>query len=127
MAIKHIILKSGERLIANVQEMIFEDKVVGYFFEKPCVVSVATPEMQPPKSGKEKMPIDVSLYPWIPFGKDTQVPIALDWVVTFVEPVDMLFEMYQKNVLEISVDWNSGMNYSKNVDGDENGECKNCR
>lgn len=125
MAIKHIVLKSGERLIANAQEMVFEGKTVGYYFEKPCVVSVAGPEMQPKKPGKEKTAIDVSLYPWIPFGKDVQVPIPLDWVVTMVEPVDMLFEMYQKNVLESTSEWNSGMNYSN--EDEENGECKTCR
>lgn len=125
MAIKHAILKSGERLIANVQEMVLEEKTVGYYFEKPCIVSVIGADNQPKQSGREKTPIDVSLYPWIPFGKDVYVPIPLDWVVTLVEPVDMLYEMYQKNVLESSSDWNSGMNRLN--EEEENGGCKTCR
>lgn len=124
MTIKHALLKSGERLIANIQEMVLEEKIVGYYFEKPCIVSVMGPDNEPKRSGMEKTAIDVSLYPWIPFGKDKYVAIPLDWVVTLVDPVDMLLEMYQKNVLESTSDWSSGMNRS---DEEENGQCLNCR
>jgi hypothetical protein len=115
MAVKHVILKSGERLIANVQEMIFEDKTVGYYLEKPCIVNVDQSKLESEKSTT----FDVSLYPWIPFGKDTHIPTPLDWVVTIVEPVDMLLEMYKQNVLESNSKWNSGMNHSN--EGDQNG------
>ena len=41
MSIKLLVLKSGEDLVADVQEMVVEDKVVGYFLNKPCVVKMA--------------------------------------------------------------------------------------
>jgi hypothetical protein len=119
MAVKHVILKSGERLIANVQEMVFEDKTVGYYLEKPCVVNIDYSKLKSGESNNKKTSFDVSLYPWIPFSKDTHIPTPLDWVVTIVEPVDMLLEMYKQNVLESNSEWNSGMNHS-NV-GDQNG------
>ena len=41
MSIKLLVLKSGEDLVADVQEMVVEDKVVGYFLNKPCVVKMS--------------------------------------------------------------------------------------
>jgi hypothetical protein len=130
MTVKHIILKSGERLITEVQEMILEGKTVGYYFIKPCLVNVMTQENgRGPnpniKQKKEKSIFDVSLYPWVPFAKGTQVPVPLDWVVTIVDPVDMLYEMYEENVLNSTKDWNEGMN-RKEEDNNEN-DCKTCR
>ena len=40
MTVKLSLLKSGEDVIADIQEMILDDKVVGYFFVNPCVVKV---------------------------------------------------------------------------------------
>ncbi len=40
MTIKLLILKSGEDLIADVQEMVVKENVVGYFLNKPCVVKM---------------------------------------------------------------------------------------
>ena len=140
MAIKHIILKSGERLVADLQEAYTTkiDKegnqvqvVSGFYLGKPCLVNVIQPdegpeglEGPPPERqpGPEKTAIDISLYPWIPFGKGEVIPVPLDWVVTYVDPVDMLSEMYEKNVLE-ATEWNVGMNYRD----EEETDCQNCR
>ena len=141
MAIKHIILKSGERLVADLQEAYTtkldmegnEVQVVsGFYLGKPCSVNVIQPgegpegpmDGPPPERqpGPEKTAIDISLYPWIPFGKGEVVPVPLDWVVTYVDPVDMLYEMYEKNVLE-ATEWNVGMNYRD----EEETDCQNCR
>ena len=35
MANKLAVIKTGEQIITKVEEMILEDKVVGYFFIKP--------------------------------------------------------------------------------------------
>ena len=44
MTVKLILLKSGEEIIAYVTEMIVgegeEKKVIGYFFDKACVVKL---------------------------------------------------------------------------------------
>ena len=41
MTIKLLVLKSGEDVVADVQEMMVEDKVVGYFLNRPCVVKMS--------------------------------------------------------------------------------------
>jgi len=40
MTIKVLVLKSGEDVIAEVQEMVSSDKVIGYYLTKPCVVKL---------------------------------------------------------------------------------------
>ena len=41
MSVKILVLKSGEDVIADVQEMVSSDeKVIGYFLTKPCVVKL---------------------------------------------------------------------------------------
>jgi hypothetical protein len=101
MSIKLAILKSGEDVIADIQEMIIgnpeepeNQKVVGYFFNKPCVVKMRTTEESENKS------YQINLFPWIPLSKDTKVPVINDWVITLVEPVDTLKKMYENDVLK---------------------------
>jgi hypothetical protein len=94
MSIKLAILKSGEDVIADIQEMVFEEKVVGYFFNKPCAVKIR-------KNGEEEdKSFQISLFPWLPLSKTTKVPITLDWVVTIVDPIETLENMYKRDVLK---------------------------
>ena len=99
MTVKLVLLKSGEDVIADIQEMIVgepgEPKVVGYFFNKPCAVKMRTNEDE----DKEKS-FQISLFPWLPLSKDSKVPVINDWVITIVEPIDSLREMYEKDVLK---------------------------
>ena len=44
MTVKLALLKSGEDVIADVQEMVFEDKVIGYIFNKPCNIKMKVRE-----------------------------------------------------------------------------------
>ena len=36
--------------------------------------------------------------PWIILTKDTKIPIRPDWIVTIVEPLDSLIEMYEEKL-----------------------------
>jgi len=99
MSVKLVLLKSGEDVIADVQEMVIgetEDtrRVVGYFLNKACVVKMKTTEDEEDKS------YQISLFPWIPLSKDTKIPVINDWVITLVEPIETLKEMYEKDVLK---------------------------
>jgi hypothetical protein len=94
MSIKIAVLKSGEDVIADIQEMVFEEKVVGYFFNKPCVVKTRTHG-----DGEDKT-FQISLHPWIPITKTTKVPVTVDWVITIVDPIDSLENMYKRDVLK---------------------------
>ena len=93
MKIKVLVLKSGEDVIAEVQEMVSSDnQVIGYFLSKPCVVKLQAKE--------KNNDISVRMLPWIPIAREKMIPLSTDWVVTMVTPVESIQEMYQKQVLQ---------------------------
>ena len=93
MTIKVLVLKSGEDVIADVQEMMSsDDQVMGYFLNKPCVVKL--------KAKETNSDVSVRMHPWMPFAREKMIPLSTDWVVTMVTPVESIQEMYQKQVLE---------------------------
>jgi hypothetical protein len=106
MTIKLLLLKSGEDVISEVKEMVFgeeEDRrVVGYFLNKPCIVKMRDPNLLPEESAEEnkKAAYQVSLYPWLPLTKDSVIPVAADWIVTIVEPIARLKQIYLEDVWE---------------------------
>ena len=93
MTVKVVLLKSGEQIIADIKEMVSEDKVLGYFLERPYVVHLRNPELVINKDSP--IQLEISLFNWIPLSKDPIVPIPTDWVVTIVEPVKKLNDMYK--------------------------------
>ena len=93
MTIKVLVLKSGEDVIADVQEMMSsENQVMGYFLTKPCVVKLQAKETS--------SDVSVRMHPWMPFAREKMIPLSTDWVVTMVTPVESIQEMYQKQVLD---------------------------
>ena len=106
MAIKLAVLKSGEDVIADIREMMVGDedtpddqkKVVGYYFIKPCGVTLKNKAIDVNESADDSF--ELKLFPWCPLAKNDAIPMSTDWVVTLVDPVDKLKEMYQNEVLE---------------------------
>ncbi len=102
MTIKLLLLKSGEDLIADVSEMVVgEDekrRVIGYYLDKPCIIKMRNPNLLPDEreGDTQKAGYEVSLFPWMPLSKDETIPIPSDWMVTMVEPVNKLTELYNK-------------------------------
>ena len=121
MTVKLLLLKSGEDLIADISEMVSgEDEnrhVIGYFLTKPCIVKMREPTLLTEESTEEqkKSAFQVSLYPWMPLTVDNVIPVPSDWVVTIVEPIARLTQMYIKDV----------MNYGKDDKGSVDGEQSN--
>ena len=65
---------------------------MGYFLTKPCVVKLQAKETN--------SDVSVRMHPWVPFARETMIPVSADWVVTMVTPVESIQEMYQKQVLQ---------------------------
>ena len=103
MTIKLILLKSGEDVIADVSEMVLgeeeEKRVIGYHLNKPCVIRMKNPNLQSEDGSNKKAGFEVSLFPWIPLTKDTTIPVPADWLITLVEPVEKLKEMYIEDIV----------------------------
>jgi len=111
MSIKLLLLKSGEDVIADVKEMMVGDendpKVVGYFLDKPCVVKMRPSEQSPqeePEKAEQKASFQLAFYPWMPLTKNKLIPISLDWVITMVDPIDQLYDMYVEEVVNYGKD-----------------------
>jgi len=120
MTVKLVLLKSGEDIIADIQEMVFgEDenkRVVGYFLDNPCIVKMRDKINPEDVQEKGKASFQVSLYPWMPLSKDKRIPLTADWVVTMTEPIDNLKEMYIEDII------NYGKENSKTDSSDERAE-----
>ena len=89
MTIKLCLLKSGEDIITDLTEMRTEEgpqgRVIGYFFEKPCVVKMRNPQQQPQTDANtQKAGFEVSLFPWMPLSADKKIPVTADWLITMV-------------------------------------------
>jgi len=100
--IKLMLLKSGEDIIANVEEMAFGEgenrRVGGYYLHKPCIVKLLT-KAQMDQDDTGKTGYRVSMVPWMPLSADETIPVVADWVVTMVDPVDKVLTMYIEDVL----------------------------
>jgi len=103
MTIKLCLLKSGEDIITDITEMRTSEapdsRVVGYFFDKPCVVKMRNPQSQSPDGNTKKAGFEVSLFPWMPLSSETKIPVTADWLITMVEPTAKLKEMYIEDVV----------------------------
>ena len=106
MAVKLAVLKSGEDVIADIREMMVGDedtpadqkKVVGYYFIKPCGVTLKNKAIDVNDSADDSY--ELKLFPWCPLAKNDAIPMSTEWVVTLVDPVDKLKEMYETQVLD---------------------------
>jgi hypothetical protein len=108
MTVKLVILKSGEDLICDLSEMVTENgKVVGYFLKKPCVVKIKDfvhKKEEVEEKDEQNAKFNIVFYPWIPLSSSDIITIPVDWVVTMVDPIQKLLNMYKDQVLEYKND-----------------------
>ena len=102
MSIKVALLKSGESVIADIKELISDDKVCGYLFENPNIITYLEPELLTAQTETSKLKI--SLIPWILITSDTKIPVRSDWVITIVEPIEEVKKIYEEKINESNQD-----------------------
>jgi hypothetical protein len=97
MSVKLALLKSGEVLISDIKELVYdkgeEKDVYGYLFIEPKKVEMSSPMFLKEEASQESS-VQVSLSSWFLISKDREFAIPKDWIVTFMEPVDRLVKMY---------------------------------
>lgn len=94
MTVKLLILKSGEDVIAEVNELLLEGNKVGYLLTNPYIVKIKTVDIIFDENNKNN--VAVTFYPYIPLSAEKEIPIPLDWVITIVEPVKQVKELYEQ-------------------------------
>ena len=95
MSVKLALLKSGEVLISDIKELVDENKVIGYLFNKPKKVDMSTP-MFLSEEVSNQTSVEVSLSSWFMITDDEEFAIPKDWIVTVMNPVDRVLAMYEK-------------------------------
>ena len=95
MSVKLGLLKSGEDVIADFQEMVVKEQVVGYLARYPYVVKLNKSDIP---NEDEPVKVGLSFFPWMPLSKQTDIPIDPQWIVTLVDPVDEVKQSYEEKV-----------------------------
>jgi hypothetical protein len=99
MAVKLVLLRTGETIISNVKEMVVGDensgKVVGYYLENPCGIIIESLGDDEIDLSNNKTKMSIQLLNWIPLAKERKIPIISDWVVSIIDPIDDLRKTYE--------------------------------
>tara|TARA_B100000965_G_scaffold142916_1_gene119061 strand:- start:184 stop:528 length:345 start_codon:yes stop_codon:yes gene_type:complete len=98
MSIKLTLLKSGETLISETKELVSDEKQTAphaYLLENPQIVKTREKTfLTEEEKSKGDYGIDVILTPWIILTSDKSIVLPTDWVVTIVEPLPSVKQMY---------------------------------
>ena len=92
MSIKVAVLQSGDQIVADMKEIVSEDKPIAYLFHKPQKVLLNKQIVL--SESKDESSVEVSLQNWILVSEEEDIPVAVDQVVTLVEPVASIKKMY---------------------------------
>ena len=97
MSIKLTLLKTGEQLISDMKELSEEgkDEPKAYLLENPHTVEISEKHFVTEEEKKDgDFGINVTLLPWIILSKDSQMVIPTDSVLTVVDPLDSVTQLY---------------------------------
>ena len=95
MDIKLAILQGKEQVIAEIKELVDDGNPVGYLFANPhCVYA----DKQYLAEENEDRSVQITLSPWILLTADKEILVPKHQVITIVEPIDSVKEMYSEKV-----------------------------
>ena len=97
MSIKLTLLKTGEQIISDMKELVSEgdENAHAYMLENPHTVEINEKQFITEEEKKDgDFGINVTLLPWIILSKDKQMIIPTDSVLTVVEPLESVTQLY---------------------------------
>ena len=95
MAIKLAVLQDQDQVIAEIKELVDDGKPVGYLFGNAHRIIT---EKEFLAESDDDRQIQITLSPWILLSADKDVLVPRHQVVTIVEPIDSLKEMYMEKI-----------------------------
>ena len=101
MSIKLTLLRTGEQLISDMKELSAEgkDEPQAYLLENPHTVEINEKQFMTEEEKKDgDFGINVTLLPWIILSQDSQMIIPVDSVLTVVEPLESVAQLYLDKV-----------------------------
>ena len=97
MSIKLTLLKTGEQLISDMKELSEDgkDEPKAYLLENPHTVEISEKHFVTEEEKKDgDFGINVTLLPWIILSQDNQMIVPFDSVLTVVEPLNSVTQLY---------------------------------
>ena len=98
MSIKLTLLKTGEQLISDMKELVAEgkDQAHAYLLDNPHTIEINEKQFitEDEKDIGGDYGINVALLPWIILSKDKKMIIPVDSVLTVVEPLESVTQLY---------------------------------
>ena len=109
MSIKITVIKSGEQIISDMKELMTEgeENAQAYMLVNPHTYEITekqfiTEEEKDLEDGDYG--INVSLLPWLILSKDKKMIIPTDSVLTVVEPLDSVTQLYLDKVNSFEIE-----------------------
>lgn len=98
MSVKLTILKTGETLISDMQELVSDKDQASphaYLLNNPHLVKIREKQfLTEEEKNDNKVGIDVLLTPWIVISSDKKIILPVDCVMTIVEPIEGVKQMF---------------------------------
>ena len=98
MSVKLTILKTGETIISDMQELESDKEQASphaYLLNNPHKVRTKDKTfLTEEEKDEKKFGIDVIMTPWIILSSDKKIIIPVDTVMTIVEPIDGVKKMF---------------------------------
>ena len=96
MAVKLAILNNKEQVVSDIKELVDGGKPVGYMLKNPHRIIIDQPFLVERENDEKS--VQVTLTPWILMTTDTDIIVPGNHVITIVEPIDSIKEMYLEKV-----------------------------
>ena len=113
MSVKLTILKTGETLISDMQELVSDKEQASphaYLLNNPHLVKIREKQfLTEDEKNDKKFGIDVLMTPWIVISSDKKIVLPVDCVMTIVEPIDGVKKMF--------LDKNESVKIEENLNG----------
>ena len=98
MSVKLTILKTGEIIISEMQELVSNNEQTtphAYLLNNPHVVVTKDKDfLTEEEKNQKRFGIDVIMTPWIILSKDKEIIVPPDCVMTIVDPIESIKQMF---------------------------------
>jgi hypothetical protein len=100
MSIKLLLLSTNETLIGDIKEVSSDDKFVGYLISDPQIVGIRRDIIlcEDPTIDHSESELQVSLTSWTPLSSDNEIFIYPSSVISLMEPISNIIQMYEDKV-----------------------------
>ena len=95
MAIKLMLLKTGETIISDAKEVVQDEQTRGYLLSNPQTITTQEKSiLMESETLNNNYELDVILKSWMILSSDKEYVVTTDIVATICEPLESVKEMY---------------------------------